>query len=100
MRPTNPLPQYLSDESKNTPRVQFDPKKHLNIIEPSKIHSMQEIGLEGQGISETAASEPFSLFTDEAIQQIRAEIFSEPVLANFQYASDFAKNMIRGFGPA
>jgi hypothetical protein len=60
---------------------------------------MQEIGLEGQGISNTAASTPFSLFTPEAVQQMRAEIFSDAVLERCQYSSDFAKNMIRGFGP-
>lgn len=61
---------------------------------------MKEIGLGGHGISPVAASEPFPLFTPEAIKQIRAEIFSEPVLADCQYASTFAKNMIRGMGRA
>ncbi|KAJ6157259.1 hypothetical protein N7497_006144 [Penicillium chrysogenum] len=45
-----------------------------------------------------AASDPFPLFTPEAIRQMRAEIFSDPVLTNCQYASTFAKNMIRGMG--
>jgi hypothetical protein len=60
---------------------------------------MREIGLEGQGISNTAASEPFSLFSPAAIKQMRAEIFSPSVLSNCQYASTFATNMIRCYGP-
>ncbi|KAK7423314.1 hypothetical protein QQX98_001104 [Neonectria punicea] len=97
-RPIHDLPQYIIDEGK-ADKVPFDPKKHLNIVHPTKIFTMGEIGLEGQGISDTAFSEPFSIFTPEAVQQMRAEIFSQPVLETCQYSSDFAKNMIRGFGP-
>lgn len=97
-RPVEQLPQFLIDDA-NIERESFDATKHLNIVQPSKIHTMTEIGLEGQGISETAASEPFSLFTPEAVKQMRAEIFSQAVLDTCQYTSDFAKNMIRGFGP-
>lgn len=61
---------------------------------------MEEIGLEGHGISPVAASEPFPLFTTDAIKQIGAEIFSESVLRDYQYSSNFAKNMIRGMGRA
>lgn len=61
---------------------------------------MKEIGLEGHGISPVAASEPFSLFTPETIKQIHAEVFSEPVLADCQYSSTFARNMVRGMGRA
>lgn len=98
-RPLEQLPQSLINEGRNVQRVEFDPKKHLNFIRPEKIVSMEDIGLAGQGISATAASDPFSLFTPEAIAQMRAEIFSQPVLESCQYSSDFAKNMIRGFGP-
>lgn len=59
---------------------------------------MKEIGLEGHGISPIAASEPFPLFTTEAVRQTRAEIFSDRVLKDCQYASTFAKNMVRGMG--
>lgn len=89
----------MIDEARIPERVPFDAKSHLDIVEPRKVYTMKEIGLEGQGISPTAVSEPFQLFTKEAILQMRAEIFSQPVLDSCQYASDFAKNMIRGFGP-
>jgi hypothetical protein len=98
-RPTNALPKSLIDNARTVEREPFDVGKHLDISPPQRLYTMAEIGLEGQGISPTAASEPFPLFTPEAVQQMRAEIFSEPVLASCQYASSFAKNMIRGFGP-
>ncbi|KAJ0317639.1 hypothetical protein COL922a_013818 [Colletotrichum nupharicola] len=99
-RPTNRLPDFLIDEVRDVEKVSFDPKKHLNIVEPERIFTMQEIGLGGKGISPVAASSPFSIFTPEAVAQMRAEIFSEPVLQNCQFTSDFAKNMIRGYGPS
>lgn len=61
---------------------------------------MKELGFDGHGISPIAVSEPFPLFTEEAIKQIRAEVFSEPVLEACQYTSTFAKNMVRDMGPA
>lgn len=85
-RPTNKLPQFLMDEARKPQKVAFDPKTHLDIAYPGKIYTMKEIGLEGQGISPVAASAPFSLFTQDAVQQMRAEIFSEPVLESCQYA--------------
>lgn len=90
----------MIDEARATTKEAFDPQKHLDFQPPKKVYTVKEIGLEGHGISPVAASEPFPLFTTEAIRQMRAEIFSEPVLANCQYASTFAKNMVRGMGPA
>ncbi|KAH6664308.1 hypothetical protein EV126DRAFT_447265 [Verticillium dahliae] len=52
----------------------------------------------GRRISATAISEPFPLFTQEAIAQMRAEIFSKDSLENCQYSSSFCKNMIRAMG--
>lgn len=99
-RPLNSPPQSLIDESKLTKREEFDASRHLNFHAPGKIITMSEIGLDGFGISPNAVSEPFSLFTREAIQQIRAEVFSEEVLRDCQFASTFNKNMVRGMGPA
>ena len=99
-RPTKKLPQSLIDNARQVEKETYDPKKHLNFQPPERIYTMEEIGLEAHGISPVAASEPFALFTPEAIKQFRAEIFSEPVLEDCQYASTFAKNMIRGMGRA
>ncbi|RJE22975.1 hypothetical protein PHISCL_04702 [Aspergillus sclerotialis] len=99
-RPTNKLPQYLIDDAAVTKKEHFDAKKHVNYQPPSKIYTMEEIGLGGQGISPNAVTTPFQLFTEEAMKQMRAEIFSKPVLEDCQYTSDFVKNTIRGMGPA
>lgn len=97
-RPTNILPQYLSDEAKLTPKEDFDSKKHLNFQPPEMILGMKDIGLEGHGISPNAVAGPFQLFSDSAIAQIRREVFSEEVMRNCQFSSTFNKNMIRGMG--
>ena len=99
-RPTKKLPQFLIDEARAIDQEQFDPNKHLNYEPPSRIYTMKEIGLEGQGISPNAVSSPFKLFTEDAIKQMRAEIFSEPVLEECQYTSTFVQNTIRGMGSA
>ncbi|KAJ5380063.1 uncharacterized protein N7496_002491 [Penicillium cataractarum] len=99
-RPTTKIPQSLIDSARIAHKESFDPQKHLCFQHPDKVYTMKEIGLEGHGISSIAASEPFPLFTTEAIKQIRAEVFSEPVLRDCQYTSSFTKNMIRGMGRA
>jgi hypothetical protein len=60
---------------------------------------MADLRLGEQGISPVAISEPFPLFTEEAIRQMRREVFSETVLARHQYASSFCENMVRGMCP-
>ncbi|KAE8346098.1 hypothetical protein BDV24DRAFT_158895 [Aspergillus arachidicola] len=99
-RSTNKLPESLIDSARVATKEVFDPNKHLNFQPPKRVTTMKEIGLEGHGISPVAASEPFSLFTPEAIKQIRAEVFSEPVLTDCQYSSTFAKKYGLGHGRA
>ncbi|KAL3493274.1 hypothetical protein BJX62DRAFT_235351 [Aspergillus germanicus] len=99
-RPSNHLPQSLIENAKVAQKESFDPARHLNFQPPRSIYTMEQIGLKGHGISPHAATEPFPLFTQEAIAQMRAEIFSEQVLAECQYSSTFNKNMVRGMGPA
>ncbi|KAL0263045.1 hypothetical protein SLS55_002020 [Diplodia seriata] len=98
-RPTNKLPKSLIDGARVEKRESFNPSKHLVFQAPEKIYTMKEIGLEGNGISPNAVSEPFPLFSDEAIRQMRAEIFSDASMEQCQYASTFNKNMVRGMGP-
>jgi len=80
-------------------RLVFDPSKHMNYSPPKKIFSMADIGRGHQGISPHAVSDPFPLFTKEAIQQMRNEILSTPVLENCQYSSNLAACQLRGFAP-
>ena len=60
---------------------------------------MKDIGLEGAGITSTAISEPFTLFHRRGNRQMRAGIFSRPVLEKYLVGSDLATNMIRGYCP-
>ncbi|KAL4907803.1 hypothetical protein BDW74DRAFT_175585 [Aspergillus multicolor] len=97
-RPTKKIPQSIIDNARLTQRRPFKPSEDLIYESPTKIHTMAELGLEGAGISPNAISEPFPLFTEEATRQMRAEVFSEPVLQDCQYASSFCTNMVRGMG--
>ncbi|KLP14290.1 uncharacterized protein LW94_3935 [Fusarium fujikuroi] len=96
-RPTNKIPQDVIDTAQATPVEEFDAKKHVNFEFPKRTYTMKEWGYESQGVSPIAASDPFSLFTEAAVKQVRRELLSEDVLRTCQYASAFTKNQIRGY---
>ncbi|KAI1452625.1 hypothetical protein F4805DRAFT_470683 [Annulohypoxylon moriforme] len=76
----------------------FDPSRHLAFKETPKVYTMEEIGLpEDTGISQVAVSEPFPLFTEEAVMRMRQEVLSPEVLSNCQYSSNLAQCQLRGF---
>lgn len=76
----------------------FSPEDHLNFTSPPKVFTMKDLGLpENTGISPVAVSEPFQLFTSEAIQQMRAEVLSKQVWENCQYSSNLSQCQLRGF---
>ncbi|KAL6716428.1 hypothetical protein ACLMJK_005995 [Lecanora helva] len=76
----------------------FNPKKHLDFKFPSKIHTMADLNLPADtGVSSVAVSEPFHLFTEEAVKRMRAEIFRQEVWENCQYSSNLAQCQLRGF---
>ncbi|KAI1862753.1 uncharacterized protein JN550_010090 [Neoarthrinium moseri] len=97
-RPIVDIPEFMINEARSTSVDKWDPSKHMAFKAPAAIYTMKEIGLEGQGISPHAVSEPFPLFTREAIMQMRREIFSDPVMKNCRFGSDFIANMVRGMG--
>jgi hypothetical protein len=81
-------------------RVPFDASKHLNFSPPSKVWTMKELGYPGsRGVSPVGVSEPFPLFTAEAIRQMRAEVLSDEVWTHYQYSSNIAQCQLRGFAP-
>lgn len=82
------------------PKLSFNPEIHLNFKPPSKIFTMKEIGLQDVGVSPNAVSEPFELFTPEAIRQMRAETLRPEVFENCQYSSNLAKGQLRGYASA
>ncbi|KAB8071620.1 hypothetical protein BDV29DRAFT_159267 [Aspergillus leporis] len=53
-RPTNKLPRPLINGAEIADKEPFHPNRYLNFRPPSRIYTMNEIGLEGQGISPNA----------------------------------------------
>lgn len=79
-------------------KVTFDPKKHIAYTPPSKVYTMAELGYkESRGVSPIGVSEPFGLFSPEAIQQMRAEVLSDEVWDKYQYSSNLAQCQLRGY---
>ncbi|KAL4938274.1 hypothetical protein BDV06DRAFT_231967 [Aspergillus oleicola] len=99
-RPTKSLPRSLLERARLPPseKRSFNPSEHLVYEPPTKIHKMGDFGLEGAGISPNAISKPFPLFSEDAIRQMRNEIFSDEVMRDCQFRSDFCENMVRGMG--
>ncbi|OWY51606.1 hypothetical protein AALT_g11940 [Alternaria alternata] len=98
-RPIVPLPKSLTEQNILKERISFDPAVHLNYKTAPGVMTMKDIGYEGYGISPVAVSEPFPLFTEDAINQMRAEAFTPEVLDNCLVSSSFAKHMIRAYAP-
>lgn len=85
--------------SKNDCNATFDPDRHLAFKAPAKVHTMKELGLEDMGVSPVAVSEPFPLFSPEAIRCMRAEVLSDKVWDKCKYSSNLAQCQLRGFAP-
>ncbi|KAI1652885.1 hypothetical protein F4813DRAFT_288043 [Daldinia decipiens] len=76
----------------------FNPARHLSFKELPKVYTMKELGFdEDAGVSPIAVSEPFPLFTEEAVMRMRKEVLSHEVLSNCQYSSNLAQCQLRGF---
>ncbi|KKK22546.1 hypothetical protein AOCH_004529 [Aspergillus ochraceoroseus] len=70
--------EQLPNSSTASEKVSFEPSKHLAYTPPSKVHTMEELGYPGsRGVSPIGVSEPFPLFSTEAIQQMRKEVLSD-----------------------
>ncbi|KAF3763292.1 hypothetical protein M406DRAFT_261979 [Cryphonectria parasitica EP155] len=88
VQPTQPV---LAKES-------FNPEKHLQYSPPSKIHSMEELGFaDNHGVSPVAVSEPFPLFTQEAVMRFREEILKKEVIDNCSVSSNISHCQLRGY---
>ncbi|KAL9129910.1 MAG: hypothetical protein Q9217_001758 [Psora testacea] len=98
MTEVKPVFDMVAESTMTTiPGEGFDPKKHIDFKPPSKVYSMSDIKLADSPISGFAVSEPFQLFTPEAVQCMRAEIFKPKVMNNFQYSSNLAHCQLRGY---
>jgi hypothetical protein len=80
--------------------VAFQPETHLAYQEEPKVLTMKDIGLaDDVGISPVAISESFPLFTEEAINLMREEIFTNEVWNNCLHSTEFAGCQLRGHCP-
>jgi hypothetical protein len=78
--------------------VHFDPEHHLAFKTEPKTISMEELcASSDQAISPVAISEPFPLFTKEAVQNMRNEIFTKEVWENCTWSTEFAHCQIRDY---
>lgn len=78
----------------------FIPSKHIQYEEPAQIHTMEEIGFPAnKGVSPVAVSDPFRLFSEEAVNIMRNEIFDPEVQEKYSYTSDIAPKQLRGYAP-
>ncbi|CAL3964284.1 hypothetical protein PZA11_001679 [Diplocarpon coronariae] len=78
----------------------FNPAQHLAFEEPKHIHTMEELGFSAsKGVSPVAVSDPFPLFSQEAISVMRSEVLDPEVQEKYSYASDIAPRQIRGYAP-
>lgn len=78
--------------------VNFDPKIHLAYSDPTPVTMMEDIGYsKDTGVSPVAVSQPFQLFSPEAIQKFRDEVLNPEVTKNCLYESNLAPAQIRGY---
>ncbi|KAF9873727.1 hypothetical protein CkaCkLH20_08837 [Colletotrichum karsti] len=94
----------IKDELRSTttsrPTATFNPDEHLAFVEDPKKLTLKDISMsEDIGISPVACSEPFPLFTEEAIQTMRQEIFTTEVWENCLHSTAFAPCQLRGHCP-
>jgi len=94
-----PIIELNAAHSRNS-TMHFDPKKHLAYSPPEEILRMSDIGYaEDAGVSPIAVSQPFRLFSIEAIAQMRAEIFNPIVMETCGFRSNIAACQLRGYCP-
>ncbi|KAK2762979.1 hypothetical protein CKAH01_16010 [Colletotrichum kahawae] len=90
----------LKPTSSERSTVTFNPDQHLAFVEDPKKLTLKDVSLpEDIGISPVACSEPFPLFTEEAIQMMRQEIFTTEVWENCLHSTSFAPCQLRGHCP-
>lgn len=75
----------------------FDAGKHMAYKPPPEVIKMTDIGYsEDTGVSPVAVSQPFQLFSEEAVQRMRSEIFRPEVMEKYRRSSNLAACQLRG----
>ena len=79
----------------------FNPDMHISYKEPSAVHTLEDIGFPAAlGVSPIACSEPFPLFSEDAVNIMRNEVLNPVVYDEHAWSSDVASVLyLRGFAP-
>lgn len=75
----------------------FKPETHLSFAKPEALYTMESIGLPDVGVSPIAISEPFPLFSQEAVNIMRSEVLADEVQEKHFFANDLAPKALRGY---
>lgn len=100
--PTSSPPPFrliITDKKHHGIKSEFDPNKHLIVRPGVETIKMADIGYSSVGISPVAVSQPFQLFSTEAVEQMRAEILKPEVMEHCKYQSNLAACQLRGYAP-
>jgi hypothetical protein len=95
-------PPVLSLKGEDEPagRVRFDPKKHLRFQLPEKTYTLEDLKYNRkQAVGNVAATDPFPLFSREAVIQMRRELLSERTIKNCMTYTRPGSVQIRGAAP-
>lgn len=78
-------------------KVKFDPAIHLHYTAPDTIYTFSDLGVENNGTSPMAVTEPFQLATEDAVIELRRELLQESTLKNRLHWWHRAPAVLRGF---
>lgn len=100
IKPNFPIPPARPQDPEEYFKSPFDPSKHLDQHEMPKRFTMEDLGLgDRQSVSPIGISEPFALFTQEAVMKMRNKVLSDEVWENCRFASSIAACQLRGMAP-
>ena len=90
------IPTLLNDPQ----RVHFDPKIHLRFDLPEKVYTLEDLKYPfKQQAGNVAATDPFPIFTREAIVEMRRELFAARTFQNCMSKRRAGSVQIRGAAP-
>lgn len=100
-KPTFQLPPQRPQTPQTYFKSPFSPARHLAFHTLPKRHTMSDLGYEDgkTGISHIGVSEPFELFTPDAVGQMRNEVLSDEVWDKCRFSSSIAACQLRGMAP-
>ncbi|KAL2430493.1 hypothetical protein ABEF95_009051 [Exophiala dermatitidis] len=82
------------------PRIHFDPKKHLRFQLPEKTYTLEDLKYNvKQSVGKVAATDPFPLFTPEAVVEMRRELLAERTIKNCMTYTRPGSVQVRGACP-